>query len=239
MKKNILLIENDTEICSLLEFHLKDLGIQLDIARDGAKGLELALNNEYLLVLLDSTLPGTDGFEVCRSLREKKKKLPVLMFTSKNEEFDKVLCLESGADDYITKPFSILELLAKIKSLLRRVKAFEQEPEDESSEGVFRFGELRVNVEKRRVTVENNLVRLTPKEFDLLKLFISNPGKAFTREILLNVVWGHQFSGYEHTVDSHINRLRAKIEQDPSNPNYIRTIWGVGYKFADQEDLTP
>ncbi|NOX89851.1 MAG: response regulator transcription factor [Calditrichaeota bacterium] len=239
MKKNILLIEDNAEICSLLEFHLKNIGIQLDIARDGAEGLELALNNEYSLVMLDSTLPGTDGFEVCRSLREKKKRLPVLMLTSKNEEFDKVLCLESGADDYISKPFSILELLAKIKSILRRVKAFEQESEDKSSEGVLHFGELRVNVEKHRVTVENNLVRLTPKEFDLLKLFISNPGKVFTREILLNVVWGHQFSGYEHTVDSHINRLRAKIERDPPNPNYIRTIWGVGYKFADQEDLTP
>lgn len=236
MEKNVLLIEDDAELCSLLELHLKDLGIQLDIANEGNEGLEMALKNDYALVLLDVMLPGLDGFEVCKGIREKKKKLPILMLTAKSEEFDKVLGLELGADDYMTKPFSIRELLARVKSILRRVKAFEDENEKPAEE-VYQFGDLVVNVAKRRVQLKDKSIELTAKEFDLLKLFISNPGKAFTRENLLNIVWGYQFSGYEHTVNSHINRLRAKIEEDPSNPRYIKTVWGVGYKFVDEDDF--
>ncbi len=237
MQKNILLIEDDRELCDLLALHLKDLDLELDIANDGQKGLALALEKDYSLVLLDVMLPEMDGFEVCRSLRAKKKKLPILMLTAKSEEFDKVLGLELGADDYITKPFSVRELLARIKSILRRLKVYEEERDAPQGEDELRFGDLVVNVSKHKVTIKGKTVELTAKEFELLKLFVSNPGKAFTRENLLNIIWGYQFSGYEHTVNSHINRLRAKIEEDPSNPRYIKTVWGVGYKFAEEEDL--
>ncbi len=237
MQKNVLLIEDDRELCDLLALHLKDIDLELDIANDGQKGLALALEKDYSLVLLDVMLPEMDGFEVCRSLRAKKKKLPILMLTAKSEEFDKVLGLELGADDYITKPFSVRELLARIKSILRRLKVYEEEREGPQGEDELRFDDLVVNVSKHKVTIKGKTVELTAKEFELLKLFVSNPGKAFTRENLLNFIWGYQFSGYEHTVNSHINRLRAKIEEDPSNPRYIKTVWGVGYKFAEEEDL--
>ncbi len=236
MSKKVLLIEDDIEICALLDLHLRDLGIELDVAHVGAQGLNLALKNDYELVLLDVMLPGLDGLEICKILRAKKKRLPILMLTAKSEEFDKVLGLELGADDYITKPFSIRELLARVKAVLRRVRAFNEQEEVQDQE-FFRLGDLSVDVGKRKVMLKEHNVELTAKEFDLLKLFISNPGKAFTREKLLNLVWGYQFSGYEHTVNSHINRLRAKIEDDPSNPQYIKTVWGVGYKFADEEDF--
>ncbi len=237
MSKKVLLIEDDIEICALLDLHLRDLGIELDVAHVGAQGLNLALKNDYELVLLDVMLPGLDGLEICKILRAKKKRLPILMLTAKSEEFDKVLGLELGADDYITKPFSIRELLARVKAVLRRVRAFNEQEEVQDQE-FFRLGDLSVDVGKRKVMLKEHNVELTAKEFDLLKLFISNPGKAFTREKLLNLVWGYQFSGYEHTVNSHINRLRAKIEDDPSNPQYIKTVWGVGYKFADEEDFS-
>ena len=236
MEKNVLLIEDDEDLCSLLELHLKDLGIHLDIANEGDKGLELALKKDYELVLLDVMLPGLDGFEICKTLREKKKRLPILMLTAKSEELDKVLGLELGADDYLTKPFSVRELMARVKSILRRVKAFEDGKPNNNDE-IYELGELKVNVAKRRVRLRDKKVELTAKEFELLKLFISNPGKAFTRENLLNIVWGYQFSGYEHTVNSHINRLRAKIEDDPSNPRYIKTVWGIGYKFVDEDEF--
>lgn len=233
MSKKILLIEDDKEICDLLKLHLTDLDFQTEVACNGLDGLNLALNNNYELVLLDILLPKMDGFEVCRSIREKNKGLPIVMLTAKSEEFDKILGLELGADDYITKPFSIREVMARIKSILRRVKAFKNETV--SIENEFEFGNLYVNVRKRKVTINNIPIDLTAKEFDLLKLFISNPGKAFSREELLAIVWGYQFSGYEHTVNSHINRLRAKIENDPSNPQFIKTVWGIGYKFAEDE----
>ncbi len=236
MEKHVLLIEDDTELCSLLELHLHDLGIRLDVANEGNQGLKMALNNDYELVLLDVMLPGLDGLEICKTLREKKKRLPIIMLTAKSEEFDKVLGLELGADDYLTKPFSIRELMARVKSTLRRIKAFEETVADKNKEEIYRFADLTMNVAKRRVKLGDNIIDLTAKEFDLLKLFISNPGKAFTREELLNIVWGYQFSGYEHTVNSHINRLRAKIEEDPSNPRFIKTVWGIGYKFADEEE---
>ncbi|APF19840.1 DNA-binding response regulator, OmpR family, contains REC and winged-helix (wHTH) domain [Caldithrix abyssi DSM 13497] len=236
MNRNVLLIEDDTEICALLELHLRDLGIDLDVANQGDRGLERALKNDYQLVILDVMLPALDGLEVCKILREKKKKLPILMLTARSEELDKVLGLELGADDYITKPFSIRELLARVKTILRRIKAYEESNESDGPEE-FKTGDLAVNVAKRRVLLKNKNIELTAKEFELLKLFISNPGRAFSREKLLNMVWGYQFSGYEHTVNSHINRLRAKIEDDPSNPRYIKTVWGVGYKFMDEDDV--
>ncbi len=236
MEKKVLIIEDDPDIGDLLELHLKDLDMNLDRAVDGESGLDKALDNEYELVILDLMLPKMNGLDVCKKIREKKKSLPILMLTAKTEEFDKVLGLELGADDYLTKPFSIRELIARIKAIIRRVNAVieDQNVEDVSE---LQFGELNINLEKRRVLLNGALIELTAKEFDLLALFAANPGKAYTRENLLNQVWGYQFTGYEHTVNSHINRLRAKIEKDPSQPRYIKTVWGVGYKFAEYEDF--
>jgi two-component system, OmpR family, alkaline phosphatase synthesis response regulator PhoP len=237
MNKKILIIEDDPDIIDLLKIHLKDIDFSLDNARDGEQGLEKALNNDYELVILDLMLPGLDGLEVCRGIREKKKTLPILMLTAKAEEFDKVLGLELGADDYITKPFSIRELMARIKAVLRRISALRENGKNRQEDKELVFDQLSINLAKRRVMLNNKTIDLTAKEFDLLVTFASNPGRAFTRENLLNTVWGYQFSGYDHTVNSHINRLRAKIEKDPSKPRYIKTVWGVGYKFAELEDL--
>jgi two-component system, OmpR family, alkaline phosphatase synthesis response regulator PhoP len=237
MKKKVLIIEDDPDIADLLEIHLNDLDLELERTEDGETGLEKALHNDYEMVVLDLMLPKLNGLEVCKGIREKKKYLPILMLTAKSEEFDKVLGLELGADDYITKPFSIRELVARIKSILRRVSAIRDISASESVKEELIFGPLNINLQKRKVTIEKNTIELTMKEFDLLALFASNPGRAYTRENLLNIIWGYQFAGYEHTVNSHINRLRAKIEQDPSQPVFIKTVWGIGYKFAEYEDL--
>ncbi|HID40030.1 MAG TPA: response regulator transcription factor [Calditrichaeota bacterium] len=237
MSKKVLIIEDDHDIADLLQIHLRDLDMQLDRAEDGMNGLQKALDEDYELVILDIMLPGMDGLEVCRRIRERKRSLPILMLTAKSEEFDKVLGLELGADDYMTKPFSIRELLARIKSIIRRVNTLREEKKDTGEPVELKFADLIVNLEKRKVTLRGKTIELTAKEFDLLALFASRPGKAYSRENLLNIVWGYQFSGYEHTVNSHINRLRAKIEGDPSNPQYIKTVWGVGYKFAEEEEI--
>lgn len=235
--EKVLLVEDDPEIANLINLHMADSELQLDVATDGVSGLEKALNNEYELVILDVMLPKLDGLEVCKRIRARNKSLPILMLTAKSEELDKVLGLELGADDYMTKPFSIRELFARIKSLRRRVSALKSEHHEQGEVTEIDFGPLHIDLEKRKVMINDRLVVLTAKEFDLLTLFASNPGKAYSREQLLNLVWGYQFSGYEHTVNSHINRLRAKIEKDPANPQFIRTVWGVGYQFAEKEDL--
>ncbi len=235
--EKVLLVEDDPEIANLINLHMADLELQLEVATDGVSGLEKALGNEYELVILDVMLPKLDGLEVCKRIREHKKSLPILVLTAKSEELDKVLGLELGADDYMTKPFSIRELFARIKSLRRRVSALKSEQNAHEESRQIDFGALYIDLEKRKVTIESRVVVLTAKEFDLLSLFASNPGKAYSREQLLNLVWGYQFTGYEHTVNSHINRLRAKIEKDPANPRFIKTVWGVGYQFAEKEEL--
>ncbi len=232
MNQKVLLIEDDDDIARLLELHLQDLDLDLESATDGKSGLQKALQNDYELVILDVMLPKMDGLEVCRRIRESKKSLPILMLTAKSEELDKVLGLELGADDYMTKPFSIRELMARIKSIRRRISSIKNET-DQSEATHYTFDHLQIDTEKRKVVLDGRILELTAKEFDLLTLFASNPGKAFTREVLLNKVWGYNFSGYEHTVNSHINRLRAKIETDPSNPKFIKTVWGIGYKFRE------
>jgi DNA-binding response OmpR family regulator len=198
--------------------------------------VEKALTNEYLMIILDLMLPELDGLEVCKRIREATKSLPILMLTAKSEEFDKVLGLELGADDYITKPFSIRELMARIKALLRRVDAVKEEVTAGQQEEIV-LGALTINLDKRKVTLNTEKVELTAKEFDLLALFASNPGRVYSRQALLNLVWGYQFEGYDHTVNSHINRLRAKLESNPSQPKFITTVWGVGYRFVEPEDL--
>lgn len=234
MQHKVLIVEDDRDIQQLVQLHLKDMGCACDVAMEGEIGLEKALKNKYDLIILDIMLPGVDGLEICKEVRSEKNYTPILMLTSRSEELDKVLGLEVGADDYLTKPFSIRELLARVKAIFRRVEAVKDEAEGVDKKQIT-FGELHVDLEKRTVKLRSEKIELTAKEFDLLALFARTPGKAYTRQSLLDVVWGYQFEGYDHTVNSHINRLRAKIEADPANPKYIQTVWGVGYKFAEEE----
>ncbi|MRX63965.1 response regulator transcription factor [Maribacter luteus] len=228
--KNILIIEDDPEIIKLLEIHLTDLIYKTSKAMDGELGLQMALENDYDMILLDLTLPTLDGVEICKKLRAVKN-TPIIMLTAKSEEIDRVLGLEIGADDYITKPFSIRELLARVKAVLRRADIKEIKEKDTSS--IIAEG-LKIDVDKRKVGLNGQKIELSPKEFELLVLMASNPGRNYTRSELLNMIWGYNFEGYEHTVNSHINRLRAKIESDMANPTFILTTWGVGYKFNEE-----
>ncbi|MDA0746642.1 MAG: response regulator transcription factor [bacterium] len=234
MSEKILIIEDDIDIADLVDIHLQDLNYPLDRATDGKTGLAMALSDEYLLVILDLMLPELDGLEVCKRIRAEKPNLPILMLTSKSEEFDKVLGLEIGADDYVTKPFSIREFIARVKALIRRTTENEPTATDQK---ILSFAELTIDLENRKVTLANERIELTAKEFDLLALFASNPGRTYSRERLLDMVWEYRFTGYNHTVNSHINRLRTKIERNPSQPVFIRTVWGVGYRFAERKEL--
>lgn len=232
--KKVLVVEDDRDIVSLLEIHLKDLDCQLVSAFDGEDGMYKALNQSFDLIILDVMLPKVEGTEICRQIRANKIHTPVMMLTAKSEEIDKVLGLELGADDYLTKPFSVREFIARVKAIFRRTK-FLKDSLSPNQEKLLNFGKLIIDLEKRKVTISDNRVELSPKEFELLSLLASNPGKSYDRARLLNLVWGYDFDGYEHTVNSHINRLRAKIEPNISTPTYILTTWGVGYRF--NEDL--
>jgi two-component system, OmpR family, alkaline phosphatase synthesis response regulator PhoP len=227
-----LIIEDDKDIADLMAIHLADLGFEADKAFDGKDGLLKVLNNSYNIILLDVRLPGLDGLEVCKKIRLERIHTPIVMVTSKSEEIDKIIGLEIGADDYITKPFSIRELIARVKAVLRRAELTQQTIPVESNQEIKHDG-LYVNVTLRNVEVHGKRIELSPKEFDLLVLFASNPGRTYTRTQLLDQVWGYQFEGYEHTVNSHINRLRSKIEQNLNEPEFILTTWGVGYKFRE------
>lgn len=232
MHRRILVIEDDKDIAHLVELHLRDAGYEASLAFDGKAGLESALSNKFDLIILDLLLPGMDGIEICRRLRSSSPYTPILMLTSRSSELDRVLGLEIGADDYLTKPFSIRELLARIKALFRREEALKLE-ESSKTLKVVNAGGLVIDTEKRTVMHHGRPVSLTAKEFDLLLQFASHPGRVYTRMELLNLVWGYGYEGYEHTVNSHINRLRAKIEENPAHPRYILSVRGVGYKFAE------
>jgi two-component system, OmpR family, alkaline phosphatase synthesis response regulator PhoP len=231
--QSILVIEDDPYITDLVSIHLKDLGYKVETSDNGTVGLELAMKSNFKLIVLDVMLPGLDGLQVCQRLRARDIYTPILMLTARSEEFDKVMGLESGADDYLTKPFGVREFVARVKAILRR--------EDRKStlfindeDEIAQYGDLRIDLKKRKVFVKGTRIALTPKEYDLLVLLAQNAGTHYTREQLLELVWGYEFSGYEHTVSSHINRLRTKIEEDLSNPKFIRTSWGVGYHFNDE-----
>lgn len=230
--KKVLIVEDDPEIVNLLEIHLTDLSCEVLKAFDGRTGLEKALSENPDLVILDISLPEMDGIEVCRQLRTKSA-VPIMMLTAKSEEIDRVLGLEMGADDYITKPFSVREFIARVKAVFRRTKMTAERSEVQQGT-ILEFEGLSVDIEKRKVIVRENKVELSPKEFELLVLMASHPGKSYSRADLLKLVWGYDFDGYEHTVNSHINRLRAKIEADMNKPQYIMTTWGVGYKFNEE-----
>jgi len=229
--KRILVIEDNRDIANLVAMHLRDMGAVVDLVHTGNEGLKLALDNAYDLVILDLMLPGKDGLEICRELRARSNYTPILMLTAKTTETDRVLGLEMGADDYLTKPFSVRELVARAKAIFRRVESVAQTQRGESE--MVQVGPLRIEQQTRRVTLGDADMELTAREFDLLWHFAQHPGQVFTRSQLLDSVWGYGHDGYEHTVNSHINRLRAKIETDPSNPEFILTVWGVGYKFTD------
>jgi DNA-binding response OmpR family regulator len=232
--KKVLIIEDDKTISDLIEIHLLDLNCQITKSYDGDTGLKLALENNFDLIVLDLMLPKIDGLEICKEVRKQEIYTPILMLTAKSEEIDKVIGLEFGADDYLTKPFSIREFIARVKAIFRRMHVMQKESAGTSDIIV---GDLIIEISKRRVTLEGERVELTPKEFDLLYLLASHPGTTYTREQLLNILWGYQYNGYEHTVNSHINRLRTKIEKDVSEPKYILTSWGVGYRFNDLENI--
>lgn len=232
MNKRVLIVEDDPEIVSLLEIHLNDLNCTSDVRYEGVGGLTAGLEGKYDLIILDLMLPGMDGLDVCRKLRAQEIYTPILMLTARSEEIDKVLGLETGADDYLTKPFSVREFIARVKAIFRRT-AMHQAAAENDDEEIFRIDDLTVDVGKRKVTLDDERIDLTPKEFDLLALLIKTPGKSYSRERILQLVWGYEFEGYEHTVNSHINRLRSKIEADLSNPRYILTTWGIGYRFMD------
>jgi len=233
--RTILVIEDDRDIARLVELHLRDMGCEVRLAHDGRAGLEQALTKPYDLVILDLMLPGIDGLELCRQLRAGPAYIPILMLTAKSSELDRVLGLEVGADDYLTKPFSIRELVARVKALFRRAQAMGAAGRDQDQKTI-RAGDIVIDVEKRKVTIQGTPAELTAREFDLLLQFAQHPGRVYTRSQLLDQVWGYGHDGYEHTVNSHINRLRAKIEKDPAHPRYLLTVWGIGYKFADPDD---
>ncbi len=231
MVRQVLVVEDDEDIARLIKLQLSELSCEVRTAYDGIVGLAEAESRDYDLVILDRMLPGIDGLEICRRIRGKSTYTPILMLTAKSTELDRVLGLEMGADDYLTKPFSVLELAARVKAIFRRVDHLAKPIEQAK---VLDSGPLRVDVERRHVTLAGKQVDLTAKEFDLLLYFAKHPGRVYSRAQLLDKVWGYSHSGYEHTVNAHINRLRAKIEPNPNQPEFILTVWGVGYKFRDQ-----
>lgn len=231
--KKVLVVEDDKNIVELLTIHLKDLDCEVDIAFDGKEGLMKILNNSYHLIILDLMLPSMDGMDICRRARGREVNSPIMMLTAKSEEIDKVLGLEMGADDYMTKPFSIREFIARVKAIFRRTAIIKENLESQQKNSVLNRGNLVIDIDKRKVTIHGKRIELSPKEFELLTLLASKPGKSYDRSKLLNLVWGYDFDGFEHTVNSHINRLRGKIEPNIQKPIYILTTWGVGYRFSE------
>jgi DNA-binding response OmpR family regulator len=231
---SLLIIEDDENISSAIQEYFSRAGYSVSTAADGVAGIEAASRERPDVVMLDLMLPRMDGLAVCKELRHKNPQMPILMLTAKDDVVDKVLGLEMGADDYITKPFSLREIEARIKSVLRRSRAGTA-PTDGHDETPILRGNLRIDPVRREVTIGERQVELTPKEFDLLRLFASNPGRVFPRKYLLEKIWDYSYEGYDRTIDSHINRLRAMIEQYPDNPQLVLTVWGIGYKFTDAE----
>ena len=231
MPRNVLVIEDDNDIAQLVRMQLAGLACETVVVNDGRAGLAEALARPYDLVVLDLMLPGIDGLEICKRLRAERRYTPILMLTARSSELDRVLGLELGADDYLAKPFSVLEFAARVKAIFRLVDMLASA--DSGEHTLIKSKDLKIDVEKREVTVRGAFVELTAKEFQLLLHFARSPGRVYTRAQLLDQIWGYSHSGYEHTVNSHINRLRAKIEIDPNSPEYIQTVWGVGYKFCN------
>lgn len=238
MPGNILVIEDDADLAELLRLHLVDMHCTVNVCNDGLQGLELlsrpASERDYELVILDLNLPGLDGLELCKQFRQYDEATPILMLTSRDTETDRVLGLEVGADDYLTKPFGIRELQARVKAILRRQKVMSSFGGTALSDSLITVRDLTIDTQKRLVRIKDRFIETTAKEFELLLYLINRPGQVFSRQQLLDAIWGYGNCCYEHTVNSNINRLRAKIEANSSNPDYILTVWGVGYKFREE-----
>ena len=238
MKKRLLVVEDDGDLNKLLTINLSDANHHVDQCDNGLDGLQMATDNAYDVIVLDIMLPDMDGLEICRQLRSAGSTTPILMLTARDAEADRIVGLEMGADDYLTKPFSIRELQARIKALLRRMDMLEHNAQAKKPQ-ILNFSNLIIDEQKRRVNHAGELIELTGTEFDLLLYLAKQPGMVFSRAQLLDAVWNYHHIGYEHTVNSHINRLRNKVETNASEPVYIKTVWGVGYKFAEGIDGGP
>jgi two-component system OmpR family response regulator len=230
LPKRVLIVEDDMPIADLLRLHLQDEGYQVTHCADGNQGLAQLRNGGWDALILDLMLPGVDGLEICRQARAMETYTPIIITSARSSEVHRILGLELGADDYLVKPFSVLELVARVKALLRRSDAMAKHKRNEA--GALELNGVRLDPINRQAFVEGRALDLTPREFDLLYFFVKHPEKVFSRLDLLNQVWGYQHDGYEHTVNTHINRLRAKIEADPADPARILTVWGKGYRFA-------
>ncbi|MFT4809117.1 MAG: two-component system alkaline phosphatase synthesis response regulator PhoP [Paraglaciecola sp.] len=236
MPDSVLLVEDDSDIAELIRVNLLELGVVTIVQEQGDKALQMALDNDYSLLILDVMLPGVCGLDICRQVREQKQSQAIIMLTAKSSETDRVLGLELGADDYITKPFSVRELQARVRSQLRKVHVLEAANivNITDDNGPLVIGALYINQKNHQVVFQEKELELTATEFELLHHLASHPNQVFSRSQLLASVWGYHHNGYEHTVNSHINRLRAKIEEDATSPQIVQTVWGVGYKFNPQ-----
>jgi len=234
--RSVLIVEDDVDIAKLIALHLRDMGHTVTVEHNGRTAFERVSNTNYDLLVLDLTLPGLDGLEICRKVRSTSSYAAILMLTARTSELDRILGLEVGADDYLTKPFSVRELVARVRALFRRMEGFSPDQADNAGE-TLTFGDIEISPESRDATKCGTSMGLTAKEFDLLEFFARHPGRVYTRAQLLDQVWGYAHEGYEHTVNTHINRLRRKVEDDPSKPRYILTVWGVGYKFPSEDDF--
>ena len=230
MASRILIVDDEPLIVKGLKYSLEQDNYETDYAADGEEALEKFFSGHYNLILLDVMLPKMDGIEVCQRIREKST-VPIIMLTAKGEDMDKILGLEYGADDYMTKPFNILEVKARIKTIFRRTAMLQRE----NTQAVVAVRDMRINLNNRSVSIGNKEINLTAKEFDLLQLFVSNRGKVFSRENLLETIWKYDYLGDLRTVDVHIRRLREKIEKNPAQPEFIFTKWGVGYYFTEKD----
>ena len=226
MAKKVLIVDDEKLIVKGIRFSLEQDGMEVDCAYDGEEALAMIQSKEYDIILLDVMLPKKDGFEVCQQVREFSP-VPIVMLTAKGEDMDKILGLEYGADDYITKPFNILEVKARIKAIMRRTT-----PKQKEAAKVIEDGDLKLYCDDRRAFVAGREMNLTAREFDVLELLVLNPNKVYSRESLLKLIWGNDYPGDVRTVDVHIRRLREKIEENPSNPRYVHTKWGVGYYYS-------
>jgi two-component system alkaline phosphatase synthesis response regulator PhoP len=231
MGQTILVVEDEVSITTLLEYNLSKAGYEVTAATDGEKALEWAKREHPDLVLLDLMLPKMDGLEVCKQLRQYQKELPIIMLTAKDDEFDKVLGLEVGADDYVTKPFSPREVIARVKAVLRRTASYREIQADDGTDSVLKVGDMDIYPERYEVYMQGNMLELTPKQFELLVYFAENKGRVLSREQLLNAIWEYDYAGDTRIVDVHVSHLREKFEKDKKNPGYIKTIRGFGYKM--------
>lgn len=228
MNSKVLVVDDEKLIVKGIKFSLEQEGWEVDAAYDGEEAIHAVRNGQYDVMILDVMLPKYDGLQVCQLVREFSN-IPIIMLTAKGEDMDKIMGLEYGADDYVTKPFNILELKARIKAILRRAS----HPEKEQMKKIIETGDLRLELNSRRVFIKDQEINLTAKEFDMLELFVNHPGKVYSRDQLLDTIWGREYPGDVRTVDVHVRRLREKIEPNPGQPEYIYTKWGVGYYFKD------